>query len=176
MNPADIVGQVPAVIWWLIPIFIIERLLKAPSVKGYFGELQVRVRAHFLLDKAIYHRVHDVTLPTPDGTTQIDHVFVSRYGLFVLETKNMRGWIFGGENKSEWTQTNFSKKVRFQNPLRQNYKHVKALEAALQVPPETMHSVVNTLVVRKTQSGPKAGKEFWGCSGYPKCRMLREIK
>ena len=33
----------------------------------------------------------------PDGTTQIDHIFVSHYGVFVVETKNTSGWIFGNE-------------------------------------------------------------------------------
>jgi restriction system protein len=86
--------------------------------------------------------VHNVTLPTPDGTTQIDHVFVSRFGIFVLEMKNMRGWIFGGEDQAQWTQKIFKQTFKFQNPLRQNFKHVKAIEAALGIPPDTIHSVV----------------------------------
>lgn len=52
--------------------------------------------AWFALPKSTYTPFHDVTLPTPDGTTQIDHIFVSRFGVFVVETKNMGGWIFGG--------------------------------------------------------------------------------
>ncbi|MEJ2715066.1 MAG: NERD domain-containing protein [Acidihalobacter sp.] len=86
--------------------------------------------------------MHNVTIPTLDGTTQIDHIFVSRFGIFVVETKNMKGWIFGGEHQSQWTQQIFKKSFKFQNPLRQNYKHVKALEAALDLPAETIHSVV----------------------------------
>ena len=36
-------------------------------------------------------------LPADDGgTTQIDHILVSKYGIFVIETKNRKGWIFGG--------------------------------------------------------------------------------
>lgn len=69
-----------------------------------------------------------MTLDTPDGTTQIDHVFLSPFGVFVLETKNMRGWIFGSENQAQWTQQIFKQRFKFQNPTRQNYKHLKALE------------------------------------------------
>ncbi|MDZ7854092.1 MAG: nuclease-related domain-containing protein [Halomonas sp.] len=75
-----------------------------------------------------YKPIHNVTLPTPDGSTQIDHIFVSRFGIFVVETKNMKGWIFGDKDQAQWTQKIYRKSFRFQNPLRQNYKHVKSLE------------------------------------------------
>jgi len=51
----------------------------------------VNLAAKFFLDKNIYTLFKNVTLPTEDGTTQIDHVIVSRYGVFVIETKNMKG-------------------------------------------------------------------------------------
>jgi hypothetical protein len=117
-------------------------VFKTPTVRGQLGELLVRVRARIWLPAHAYKAFHNVTLPTPTGTTQIDHVFVSAYGVFVIETKHMRGWIFGGEEQVQWTQKFPRKTFRFQNPLRQNYKHVKALEAALGVDPERVHSVV----------------------------------
>jgi hypothetical protein len=94
------------------------------------------------LDKNSYHSIHNVTLPTGDGTTQIDHIIVSPYGIFVVETKNYSGWIFGDEKQAIWTQKIYRKTYRFQNPLRQNFKHVKALEALLRLPPEAFHSVI----------------------------------
>lgn len=54
----------------------------------------------------------------------------------------MKGWIFGKERDAYWTQSIYGNKRRFQNPLRQNYKHVKALEELLKVPAETVHSVI----------------------------------
>lgn len=127
---------------WLIPAMLLIGLLKTPWFKGWFGERLVRVFAHYQLDRQIYRRLHDVTLPTPDGTTQIDHVFLSPYGIFVLETKNMSGWIFGSEKQAQWTQKLYKRTFKFQNPLRQNYKHLKALEATLGVSPEHLHSVI----------------------------------
>lgn len=127
---------------WLIPAILLIGLLKTPWFKGWFGERLVRVFAHYQLDRQIYRRLHDVTLPTLDGTTQIDHVFLSPYGIFVLETKNMRGWIFGSEQQAQWTQQIYKQRFKFQNPLRQNYKHLKALESALGVAPEHLHSVI----------------------------------
>ncbi len=110
--------------------------------QGEIGELLVRLFAHWQLDKQTYRRLHNVTLNTPDGTTQIDHVFLSPYGIFVLETKNMSGWIFGSEKQAQWTQKLCKRSFKFQNPLRQNYKHLKALEATLGVSPEHLHSVI----------------------------------
>jgi len=67
-------------------------------IKGWFGETQSAVAHALFLDDKIYHSINNVTIPTANGTTQIDHVIVSRFGLFVVETKNMKGWIFGDEH------------------------------------------------------------------------------
>src|SRR5690554_4348592 len=128
---------------WLIPLMILGVVLRSPWFKGWFGEQLVRLFAHYQLDRQTYRRLHDVTLTTPDGTTQIDHVFVSPFGIFVVETKNMSGWIFGGEKQAQWTQQIYKRRFRFQNPLRQNYKHLKALEAALGVTPELSKRSIN---------------------------------
>lgn len=140
------VSEALSQLWWLLPLLVlaavIMEVLRSSWLKGILGEALVRFAAKLKLPTETYHRIHNVTLPTPDGTTQIDHIFVSRFGIFVLETKNMKGWIFGGEKQAQWTQTLFKTSFKFQNPLRQNYRHVKALEAALDVAPETIHSVV----------------------------------
>ena len=78
----------------------LSRLLAAfflPTVKGFVGEKIVSIGAKLALPSSTYVPFHNVTLPTRDGMTQVDHVFVSRYGVFVVETKNMSGWIFGNE-------------------------------------------------------------------------------
>ena len=45
-----------------------------------------------------YHVMDDVMLKTTNGTTQIDHIVVSKYGIFAIETKNYRGEIYGNDN------------------------------------------------------------------------------
>src|SRR5690606_24850141 len=94
------------------------------------------------LSRKDYHRFHNVMLRTPDGATQIDHVFVSRFGVFVVETKHIKGWIFGSEADRKWTQIIYGEKRYFKNPLRQNYKHVKAVEQALGLEERAVHSVI----------------------------------
>ena len=128
--------------WYLIPIFIFAVIIKSAWFKGVLGEWQVNLLIKFFLDKNDYHLIKNVTLPTDDGTTQIDHIIVSKYGIFVVETKNMKGWIFGSPNQKQWTQQIFKHKSKFQNPLHQNYKHVKTLEACLNSKNDSIFSVI----------------------------------
>jgi len=111
-------------------------------LKGWFGETGIQFGMWLRLDRKNYLRVHNLVIPCQGGTTQIDHVIVSVWGIFVIETKNMKGWIFGDEKSPQWTQSIFGKKYRFQNPLRQNYRHAKALTEFLGVPEDCVHPVV----------------------------------
>lgn len=110
--------------------------------KGWFGEVQGTLAKKLFLNSRIYIDINNVTLLTANGTTQIDHVIVSRYGVFVVETKNMGGWIFGDEKNPQWTQVLFDKKFPFQNPLHQNYRHTKALADFLGVDHNKFFSIV----------------------------------
>lgn len=93
------------------------------------------------LDK--WHLLNNVTLKVDDHTTQIDHVLVSRYGVFVIETKHYSGWIFGDANSKSWTQVLYRMKFRFQNPIRQNFKHIKAVQELLDfMPPDHTKGLV----------------------------------
>lgn len=116
--------------------------LKSPWFKGFSGEMRVHISTKIHLDKAKYHVLRNVILPTADGTTQIDHIIVSSYGVFVIETKNMKGWIFGGPRQRMWTQKIFKFTKQFQNPLHQNYKHVKTLKSILALNDRQIFSVV----------------------------------
>ena len=129
-------------LWYLIPLLLIGGVLKSPWFKGKFGEFLVNLSARLFLDKSRYHLIKNVTLPTEDGSTQIDHVLVSEFGVFVVETKNMKGWIFGSPHQRLWTQKIFRSSHKFQNPLHQNYKHVKTLQQLLGLSDHQVHSVV----------------------------------
>jgi len=142
MDFTPIISQFIRNFWYLIPLLILVAILKSRWFKGIIGEFLVNISAKFLLDKNEYHLIKNVTLPTEDGTTQIDHIIVSVYGIFVVETKNMKGWIFGKENQSTWTQKIYKHLSKFQNPLHQNYKHVKTLEQLLGLQDNQVHSLV----------------------------------
>ncbi|MCG8519931.1 MAG: NERD domain-containing protein [Pseudomonadales bacterium] len=129
-------------LWYLIPLAILAGVVKSPWFKGKVGEFVVNASARLFLDKHRYHLIKNVTLPTEDGTTQIDHIIVSQYGVFVVETKNMKGWISGKPNQRYWTQKIFKHSQKFQNPLHQNYKHVKTLLSLLGLSDQQVHSLV----------------------------------
>ncbi|HFU74991.1 MAG TPA: NERD domain-containing protein, partial [Arcobacter sp.] len=175
------------------------------------------------------------------------------YGIFVIETKNYKGWIFGNEKSKSWTQSIFGKKNSFQNPLMQNYKHIKSLQKLLGLNENSFYNLVlfvgestfktdmpenvidrgfssyilrkktillsvtevdevvrkidthrkadtfktsrehrsslkerysdNTicpkcgsgLTIRTAKRGAKAGKNFYGCTNFPKCKYMRDI-
>ncbi|QDO85063.1 nuclease [Shewanella psychropiezotolerans] len=242
-----------AQVWYIIPLLFIVSIFKSRWFKGVFGEFLVN-KILSRLPESNYTLVKDVTLPTDDGTTQIDHVIVSQFGLFVIETKNMKGWIFGSKNQKQWTQKIYRHTSRFQNPLHQNYKHVKTLESLLGIDSSNLHSVIvfigdstfktdmpenvtdargclnyikqfvqpvfseteytqiievlndvklkrgfatdlkhrqhvtklvaskdsvkqcsrcgSVMVMRETKRGENKGRQFWGCSAFPKCRSV----
>lgn len=129
-------------VWYFWIIVLIIFIARTPLVKGVLGEVVVNKVIDFQLDKDIYHVLKNVTLRTKDGTTQIDHIVVSKFGIFVIETKNMKGWIFGGEHQKMWTQKIYKKTSKFQNPLHQNYKHEKAIANTLGIADKKIFSVV----------------------------------
>ena len=101
--------------------------------KGWIGEKKTQFNLWLGLDSNLYQRFHDVIIPSSHGTTQIDHILVSPFGIFVVETKNYKGWIYGSEDQSTWTQVIYKSKHKFQNPLRQTHRHKKVLSKYLGV-------------------------------------------
>ena len=111
-------------------------------LRGWFGEKKVTFHMWLSLDSNVYRRFHDVIIPSRNGTTQIDHLLVSPYGLFIVETKNRKGWIFGSENQPKWTQTLYGKKYSFQNPIRQTFRQKKILSEFLGLKESMIQSVI----------------------------------
>ena len=135
-------SQQSGVLIFLVIFIVFVLIMKTNTFKGLFGEFIVNFVINRMLNKHKYKLLKNVTLTTEDGTTQIDHIIVSRYGIFVLETKNMKGWIFGKERDKLWTQQLFKKKFKFQNPLLQNYKHTKTISDKFNIPHDNIKSIV----------------------------------
>jgi len=110
--------------------------------EGWFGERKTQFNLWFSLNKELYRRFHDVIIPSSNGTSQVDHILVSPFGLFIVETKNLKGWIFGSESQSKWTQVVYGKKYSFQNPLRQTHRHKKVLSKFLDLDESHIETVV----------------------------------
>ena len=89
-----------------------------------------------------YHHFRRIIIPTARGTTEIDHLIVSPYGIFVVELKDRSGWIFADAYAPRWTADHFGRKFTFQNPLHQNFGHLKALEEFLGVDARVLLGIV----------------------------------
>lgn len=76
-----------------------------------------------------YKLFSDLLLPTNYGTTQIDHVILSPFGVFVIEVKNMKGVISGHENSDKWTENIYGHKYEISNAVSQNKAHILALKS-----------------------------------------------
>ncbi len=118
------------VVLWLVRAF---RLRRVRPARGFLSASK-RFR---LFD------FKNVIVADDRGTTEIDVIVVGNSGVFVVELKDFNAWIFGDENADKWTAVYRDKsKYPFQNPLRQNFRHIKALESRLRIPPDAFHSIV----------------------------------
>lgn len=126
-----------------IALLVLEEVIRRlkPKLKGTSGEAMVSMILS-RLPKDQYTVLHNVMLRTDRGTSQVDHIVTSVYGIFVIEVKNYTGWITGSENSSQWTQTIYKTKNRFMNPIHQNYGHVKAIEALIRDPTVPIYPIV----------------------------------
>jgi len=135
----------------MLAAFVCGILVAYGFDRGYYGDFSSQNHGEAAVARAIqanfstpdYHLLNNITLRMADGTTQIDHILISRFGVFVIETKDYKGWIFGDERQKEWTQVLFKAKFRFQNPLLQNFRHVCAVRNVLDfLPSDTVRSIV----------------------------------
>ena len=109
---------------------------------GRVGEEWVR-DALERLDASRFTVMRNLILPARGGTTEVDAVVFSRFGVFVIEVKTWGGWVFGREQDRIWTAVYpGGRRKKYGNPLRQNYGHVRALGEATGLPPEAFHPVV----------------------------------
>ena len=118
------------ILFILIIILMFVYSLNKHKIKGAIGESKVASQLN-KLPKDEYKVLNDIFIETSRGTTQIDHVVISLYGIFVIETKYYKGWIHGNEKSEYWTQSIYSNQTKFRNPIKQNWAHIYALKEAL---------------------------------------------
>ena len=123
----DVVFPILIIVVLFVLLIILMRLI--PS-KGAIGEKRV-ARILEKLPEGKYSVINNLLLNNSGYTSQVDHVVVSVYGIFVIETKTYQGIISGGENSEQWTQNIYGNKYEFRNPILQNYGHVKSMKQVL---------------------------------------------
>ena len=111
-----------------IVLAILAYILKLlyPKFKGYIGEQVAKDELNRLGSN--YKVLNDIMVFSDNKTHQIDHIVVSKYGVFVIEMKNYGGTVKGKEKDEEWIQNIGSKRNTLKNPIKQNHGHVLALK------------------------------------------------
>ncbi|MFJ7667091.1 nuclease-related domain-containing protein [Lysinibacillus sp. NPDC097195] len=121
-----------------------NKMLKVMFDKGKYGEYLTSriIEKHALKSHKQLLNVYILKKNSQDWT-EVDLLYIDRTGLYVIESKNYSGWIFGNEAQQQWTQTmKNNKKFKFYNPIRQNATHIRAIQKFLGLPDEIFHSVI----------------------------------
>ena len=125
-------------------LWAINKWLDTPNGRGYLGERSVNSELK-KLDANAYTVIPNIMLRKPDrSTSQIDAIVISIYGVFVIEAKNYTGKIRGKVRADKWKQILHSRQnpYYFQNPIHQNFGHIKTLEEVIGINYHKMHNIV----------------------------------
>lgn len=111
---------------FVVVVFLLAIIFKSPKAKGRAGESFVSSYLQKIAERENGYLINDVIIPGDSGkTSQIDHVLFLKKGIFLIETKNYAGTIYGTHNQLEWTQVLAygNTKNNFYNPVKQNVTH-----------------------------------------------------
>lgn len=112
------------------------------KIVGWFGEHWVK-KALKALPSDKYIILNDIMLDSNGYTHQIDHMVLSQYGIFVIESKQYNGYITGNKYDKKWVRhISRKKKIYYENPIRQNYGHVKTICELLSIDEGKVFNIV----------------------------------
>ncbi|GGH73259.1 hypothetical protein JOD43_000031 [Pullulanibacillus pueri] len=123
--------------------------------KGELGEYKIDIQLEQLPKDCRY--ISDMLIAnskTKSGYSQIDHLVITPYGIYVIETKNFQGTIYGGKDKKTWLVNG---KFKFMSPFVQNYGHIRALESII---PQKYHNYFISMVSFTKRSTFKVDTEY----------------
>ncbi len=117
-------------LFWLFLIIAFISWAFYRQIVGFMGEVWTK-EALSKLNKKEYKVLNNIMIDVDNKTYQIDHIVISKYGIFVIETKQYNGYITGSEYDKNWCLKAGNKKIYINNPMYQNYGHVVALSKKL---------------------------------------------
>lgn len=127
-------------LWIFAVVCLILRIFQNKII-GFFGEFWTKRELKKLNNE--YKVINDVMIKTEDGKThQIDHIVISKYGIFVIETKQLNAYIIGNDYDKNWTYKTKKGMRYIKNPVHQNYGHVLALKEILNIEENKFISIV----------------------------------
>lgn len=131
-----------AYLWWVIPVAAVALIAKSRRLRNFTARFAVNVRATCSLDAKIYHAFPNLDIRCQGRHEHIDYVYVSRFGIFVVNTPNQQGRIWGDNGSGMWTQKLHKHYSTFPNPLLENQQYIQALANQLALPQRMFYSVV----------------------------------
>ena len=159
---------------WLYVLIIATILLCLfrKKITGLAGEHWVKQELKKLPKQ--YKVLNNILIMYNDKTHQIDHIVVSENGLFIIETKQINGYITGNDYDKNWRVKSGRKTYYMYNPIHQNYGHKEHINDTKINKKNNESKLENKcplcggeLVERKGYSN------FIGCSNYPRCNYIK---
>lgn len=132
----------------LLVIFLLTSWLgyNLPGFKGVFAEYKLNQLLRWRLSKQYLHFRKLKLFTAKDELTEIDHLVLCPYGIFVIAVRSDRGRIGGSETAANWSRHYFGATKQLMNPLHQNFKNVEAVKHLLQLQGtdtvQAVHSVI----------------------------------
>lgn len=118
-------------------------IIKSKGDTGAYGEYLTKYMFGSVRLNGYHKELCNVYVPYKNSTSEIDIIVIHEKGIFVIESKNYSGWIFGSERQRNWTQMlNKKSKQSFYNPILQNKTHIKALSEYLKIEENLMKSFI----------------------------------
>ena len=128
-------------LFWIVIIAGILCCLFYKEIVGKAGEYWTKKELKKLGKE--YLIINDLMIRTEDKKThQIDHVVISKYGIFVIETKQYDGYITGNDYDKKWCMKAGKNQLYINNPVHQNYGHIKALQEVLKLNEKKFISII----------------------------------
>ncbi len=116
----------------IIILSILISIYQIPSIKGFVGEKLVSIILKSFIKDSGY-LFNDYLFDMNNNSCQIDHILLTKKGIFIVETKNYSGVIYGYENSQKFYQylNNGKIKNEFYSPLKQNETHINKIKKIL---------------------------------------------
>lgn len=111
------------------------------KIIGFFGEFWTKKELKKLPKEYIV--LNDIMFSINNSTHQIDHIVVSKFGIFVIETKQYNGFITGEKYDAKWVRHVGKKKYYYTNPIKQNYGHILSLNELLNLGTDKFINIVS---------------------------------
>lgn len=146
-----------------------EELWQSWGDPGRYGETRTKhvLQKDTLGQHEVYTNMLVPRVGKSTSTSELDLVMLHEKGIYVFESKNYSGWIFGSVDQAKWTSRfKNGHKEYFFNPINQNRSHIRALAAYLQLPEDVFRSFIVFSDKCELKNVPYKGEGYLVCQWF----------